>query len=197
MSDQRLQSPASVPPATPAETRNWAELVLHSGCAQCGFAPGGLAPREASERVRHSIPSWQAVLDRPDVQVRPDPTTWSPLEYASHVRDLCRLAPARVAAMVSVDDPTCVDWDQDRAAVDGAYWSQDPAAIRDELTRWALAAAAVLDAVSDSSAERRGRRSDGSSFTVRTFGANLVHEIEHHVHDVDGSQPRYVQQQTR
>ncbi len=39
-------------------------------------------------------------------------------------------------------------------------------------------------AVRDDQWDLRGTRSNGSKFTVATLGIYLVHDIEHHLHDV-------------
>ena len=165
---------------------NWAS-VLRDGCHECGFTARGITPAVTAARVGTAIEPWRAVLRRADAQTRPTVTTWSPVEYACHVRDLCRLVPARLAMMVSFDDPVFDNWDQDRAAIHGDYRSQNPERLLHEFTGWAVAAASVFAAVPDRQWTCSGRRSDGVRFTVLTLGANFLHEIEHHLQDVGGN----------
>ena len=170
------------------ETRNWT-FVLTTGCPECGFDAGGLTPAEAAARVRRALPGWASVLLRPDASTRPAPDVWSPVEYAAHVRDLCRLLPARLATMLSFDDPEFANWDQDAAAA--GYGSLPPDAVAADLAAWAEAAAAALSAApSDGPAlERTGRRSDGTRLTAAELCATFVHEVEHHLNDVGGARP--------
>ena len=76
------------------------------------------------------------------------------------------------------------NWDQDATAVQSRYGEQDPAAVADELTAAATALADRLDTVSGTQWQRRGRRSDGASFTIDTFSRYLLHDVEHHAWDV-------------
>ena len=69
------------------------------------------------DRVRAGIPVWRDVLSGADAARRPDESTWSPLEYACHVRDVCHLFDERLLLMLEQDDPVFPDWDQDEAAV--------------------------------------------------------------------------------
>ena len=69
------------------------------------------------------------MLARPDAARRPEPSTWSPLEYACHVRDVCRLFEQRLRLMLTQDAPTFDNWDQDETAVADRYGEQDPATV--------------------------------------------------------------------
>ena len=80
-----MDEPAAIEP----ETKDWT-AVITAGCAECGFDPA-VPVTDIGSRVRTTIPQWSAVLSRPDAAVRPQPTVWSPLEYASHVRDVARV----------------------------------------------------------------------------------------------------------
>ena len=75
-----------------------------------------------------SVPRWQAALAEPGVGIRPDGSTWSVLEYAAHVRDLCRVFETRLRLMLDQDNPDFPDWDQDAAAVEGhtPAWIRSP-----------------------------------------------------------------------
>ncbi|SCG43550.1 DinB family protein [Micromonospora inositola] len=170
-----------LPPAITPETADWT-FVITEGCAECGFSPQEVT--STGERLRATIPSWQAALARDDASVRPSPTVWSPVEYACHVRDTCRIFRGRLELMLREDDPVFANWDQDATAVEEGYFHQAPAEVADQLTAEAEATAAAFDAVRADQWERPGRRSNGSVFTVRTFAVYFLHDIEHHVHDV-------------
>ena len=64
---------------------------------------------------------------------RPDDSTWSPLEYACHVRDVHRVYAGRVGRMLAEDDPYYENWDQDATAIEDRYAEQDPATVAGEL----------------------------------------------------------------
>ena len=113
------------------------------------------------------------------------PSTWSPLEYACHVRDVHRVFSDRLRAMIDEDTPHYDNWDQDVTAVEDRYGEQDPATVADELGEAARTVAAQYDAVGDEPTwQRAGLRSDGSEFTVDTLGRYHLHDVVHHAWDV-------------
>lgn len=167
------------------DTKDWT-WVIDRPCPECGFDPAGLEPAAVASRLRTNAAAWPAVLERPGVRIRPDDATWSPLEYAAHVRDVFRLYRQRLALMLEQDDPVYPNWDQDETAVAERYNEQDPRAVASELVDAAAALAEDFDALQAGQWQRRGRRSDGASFTVQTFATYLVHDAEHHRWDVRG-----------
>jgi hypothetical protein len=169
------------PPAVPPETADWT-FVIDKGCTQCGFSAQDV--ESTGDRLRATVPQWREALSREDASERPAPTVWSPVEYACHARDTCRIFRDRLELMLRADNPTFANWDQDAAAVEGDYFHQTPATVADELAAEAGATAAAFAAVRPDQWERPGRRSNGSLFTVRTFAIYFLHDIEHHIHDV-------------
>ena len=160
--------------------------MLERPCPECGYDAASVRPPEVKNRVYANGSAWQQVLRRPDVTARPAPDVWSPLEYACHVRDVHRIFGLRVWLMLSEDDPEFDDWDQDRAALDGRYAEQDPAAVAAELAEAAGEVSQVYAAVLPEQWARSGRRSNGSVFTVESIGRYHLHDVEHHLFDVSG-----------
>ncbi len=107
------------------------------------------------------------------------------LEYACHVRDVYRLYDERLRLMLTLDDPTYPNWDQDVTAVDDRYNEQDPARVAIELADAARGLADRFAAVTDAEWGRTGTRSDGARFTVDSFARYLMHDPVHHLHDVE------------
>ncbi len=134
--------------------------------------------------IRQNAAAWPAVLDRADAALRPDDHTWSPLEYAAHVRDVCRLFAERLHRILDEEDPLLDNWDQDATAIFERYDLQVPRTVAGELTAAASGVADAFAAVPADASHRTARRSDGPSFTVETFGAYFLHDIVHHRHDV-------------
>ena len=89
------------------------------------------------------------MLRQPNATKRPDEQTWSPLEYACHVRDVHLLFGERLDLMLEQDEPTFANWDQDVTAVEERYDLQDPAVVGPELVAAAEAVAARYDAIRD------------------------------------------------
>lgn len=172
-------SPMPVPP----ETRDWLH-VLDAGCDECGWRP--LEATDVADALASAVPRWRRVLDRPDATERPAPTTWSPVEYACHVRDMVRLLGERTSAMLAADDPQFENWDGDVKAVELDYFSVPPGRIALDLERRVGKTAAVLRTVTGAQWQRRGHRSDGVGFTVASLAQFMAHEVAHHLKDVHG-----------
>lgn len=169
-------------PATPTpDDKDWT-FVITQGCPDCGFTPTPVG--EVGPRVRAGIEAWRERLSRADARDRPTETTWSPLEYGAHVRDVCELFRARLALMLTEENPTFANWDQDQAALEGRYWTLDPAVVADEYADEATKTAAAFDEVTPDQWGRRSLRSNGSEFTVETFASYFLHDLVHHAHDV-------------
>lgn len=165
------------------DTKNWT-WVVERACPECGFDASVVSFMEIPGLLRANASRWGAVLERADVRIRPDESTWSPLEYAAHVRDVFRVFTGRFALMLAEDDPAFANWDQDATAIAERYGEQDPAVVNAELLAVAEESAATLEAIPDAALSRTGRRSDGSVFTVESLARYFVHDPTHHLWDV-------------
>jgi hypothetical protein len=169
----------------PPDTKDWT-WVLGRPCPECGFDTSSFPRERVGALLRENAAAWPAVLAGESVTVRPDPQTWSALEYGCHVRDVFRLYDHRLQLMLSHDDPLYENWDQDEAAVAQRYAEQDPAEVATQLLAAASTLADRFDGVHGEQWLRPGRRSDGVSFTVETFGRYFIHDPVHHLFDVTG-----------
>ena len=167
------------------DTKNWT-WVIDRPCPECGYDAALHPDASIAASIRANAAAWPAVLRRANVRVRPNDSTWSPLEYAAHVRDVLRIYRERLALMLDTDDPLYPNWDQDATAIAERYNEQDPAEVATELADAASALAAAFDAVSIAGWQRVGRRSDGAEFTVSSLSKYLLHDLEHHRWDVAG-----------
>jgi hypothetical protein len=68
--------------------------------------------------------------------------------------------------------------------VDDRYDGQDPPTVVSELASNAETLADRLDGLSASDWERKGRRSDGASFTIDSIARYMIHDPIHHLWDV-------------
>lgn len=173
------------PQAPEPDDKDWT-WTLRRPCPECGFDTAGIEPVAIPALVRDAASRWPDVLARPDATARPAPRTWSPLEYACHVRDVHRVFRERLELMLAEDDPAFANWDQDATALDERYWEQDPAVVAIEVTETGEALADAYTRVSDDQWNRTGVRSNGSTFTVESLGRYLLHDLFHHVWDVHG-----------
>jgi hypothetical protein len=167
------------------DTKDWT-WVLQRPCPECAFDASAATPATAPDVVTSMLPRWRTALQRPDVALRPNDDTWSVLEYACHVRDVFTLFDQRLTLMLTDDDARFDNWDQDQAAVEKNYASADPAAVGAELTAAGERIAASFAGVPETHWGRKGTRSNGSEFTVLTFAQYFLHDVVHHLHDVEG-----------
>jgi len=177
--------PGSLPIVTIVpDTKDWT-WVLDRTCPECGFDTRAFPKEQIPSLLRENAAQWHRVLSgRGDLRRRPRPDRWSPLEYACHVRDVCRIYTQRLDLLLTRDDPTFPNWDQDATAVADRYQEQDPATVAEELTAAAQRLAAAFEAVTGDQWRRPGGRSDGPRFTVETFGRYFLHDPVHHLYDV-------------
>ncbi|HET8879575.1 MAG TPA: DinB family protein [Arthrobacter sp.] len=167
------------------DDKDWT-WVLSRPCPECGFDAAASTPATAPGQLASMLPRWRAVLRRPDATERPDPDTWSALEYACHVRDVFTVFDHRLDLMLTTDGARFGNWDQDQAAVDQDYAAADPAEVSAALTAEGEQVAASFSRVPVQDWDRTGLRSNGSSFTVLTLAQYFLHDVVHHLHDVDG-----------
>ena len=167
------------------DTKNWT-WVIERPCPECGFDASDYRDGTVAEAVRITTASWPAVLARADARVRPNDSTWSALEYGAHVRDVLKLYRERIGLMLSQDDPLYANWDQDATAIADRYNEQDPAVVTAELTDAGLELAEDFEGIDADGWQRRGRRSDGATFTVSSISRYLLHDLIHHQADVRG-----------
>ncbi|ADX72770.1 DinB family protein [Pseudarthrobacter phenanthrenivorans] len=171
-------------PIVPDE-KDWT-WVLTRPCPECSFDASTVTPSTVPGSIENMLPRWRAVLRRPDAVERPDDHTWSPLEYACHVRDVFSLFDQRLNLMLDSDDARFQDWDQDRTAIEKDYAGADPAVVSAELTAEGKQAAESFAGVREAEWGRKGLRSNGSEFTVLTLAQYFLHDVVHHLHDVNG-----------
>ena len=167
------------------DDKDWT-WVLARPCPECSFDSSTVTPSTVPGSIENMLPRWRAVLRRPDAAERPDDSTWSALEYACHVRDVLSLFDQRLNLMLDSDDARFADWDQDRTAVEKDYANADPALVSAELAAEGKQAAESFAAVRGSEWDRKGLRSNGSEFTVLTLSRYFLHDLVHHLHDVNG-----------
>jgi len=171
-------------PIVPDE-KDWT-WVLTRPCPECSFDASTVTPSTVPGSIDSMLPRWRAVLRRPNAAERPDEHTWSALEYACHVRDVFSLFDQRLNLMLDSDDARFDNWDQDQTAIDKDYANADTAVVSAELTAEGKQAAESFAAVREAEWGRRGLRSNGSEFTVLTLSQYFLHDVIHHLHDVDG-----------
>ena len=165
------------------DTKNWT-WVLERPCPDCGFDAATIEVADVGAATRSMAESWRRCLAGPDVTVRAQADRWSVLEYACHVRDVFRLFDHRLELMLTFDDPTFENWDQDATAIADDYASQAPAEVAAQLIDAANRVADRFDSVQPHQYGRTGVRSDGAVFTIESFARYFLHDPLHHLWDV-------------
>lgn len=165
------------------DTKDWT-WVLQRPCPECGFDVRDFPREEIGAMIRGNAEQWQEVLEHPNVRQRPSDDVWSALEYACHVRDVFRLYDHRLKLMLEESNAAYPNWDQDEAAISGAYGRAEPTVVATELTDSATSLADRFETVEGDDWTRTGERSDGANFTIESFARYLIHDPIHHLHDV-------------
>jgi len=172
------------PPSIAPDDKNWT-WVLERACPECGFDPAEHPRERIGAEIRAIAAAFDRHLGAQRVRDRPSPQVWSALEYGCHVRDVFELFHRRLNLMLEQDAPEFANWDQDETAVAERYDLQDPEAVRSRLVQAAAGLADRYDGVTGDQWARTGFRSDGSAFTVESFGTYLLHDPLHHLWDVE------------
>lgn len=168
------------------DTKDWT-WVLREPCDECGLEAGTVVPELIPQMLRDNAGEWQAVRARTDADwwtQRPNAQTWSPLEYAAHVRDVHGVFAERLGLMQTEEDPTFPNWDQDAAAIKGNYAQEDADQVLAELRERAEPVAERYQRLSRDQWQRTGRRSDGAQFTAVTLAQYHLHDVIHHLGDI-------------
>ncbi len=167
------------------DDKDWT-WVLREPCPECAFVAADVDPSCVGAVIGTHVERWQRVLARPGATTRAQVDRWSDLEYACHVRDVFRVFAGRIDQMLAEDPAHFANWDQDAAALEHDYAHADPTRVEVELAVEGRRLTDSLSRVGDGDWQRRGLRSNGSEFTTATLAQYLLHDLEHHLVDVDG-----------
>ena len=160
-------------------------------CDECGFVYDDLAPGEIPAAIRAFAKRYRAPLTRflPGedgdslVRERPAAATWSPLEYAAHVRDVFASYHGWITQCVTEERPVLEGPGPDEAAELRRYNEDDPVVVADALAANAERLASTVESVPDDGWDRIGLRRDEER-TVLFSARRAVHEGSHHLLDI-------------
>jgi hypothetical protein len=163
-------------------------------CPECGLQYDPISPSDAIAAVRSFPRRYREALfgftddieEDPEAVVRrrPDPTTWSALEYTAHVRDVLDWTTDALIRMNREREPTIDASDPDRRAIGDRYNQQDPATVLEQLGERAERLASALRDIDPAEWGRIGHFPWGDR-DMLTTARNAVHEGAHHLRDVD------------
>ena len=164
--------------------------ALTDPCPECRFDPSSVddVAGEIEDLGRKYAAPLTRYLPGEDgialLRTRPDPETWSPLEYACHVRDVLRLFDQRTQAMVAEPGVRFDWWDEEAAVTEDDYAGQDPATVAEEISAACSSYAATLRALGADQLAATGENRDGEVFTVDGLARYGLHEAKHHQLDI-------------
>lgn len=170
------------------EDKDWT-WILERPCPECGFDAANADIATLGAEIRSVAARWRRILGGGEiVSQRPPadgPPVWSALEYGAHVRDVFEKFVERLTLLLTQDDPTFLNWDQDATAIEKNYAGDDPAKVAYSLAVHAGKAADLVEKVRPEEWSRSGTRSNGSPFTVDSLIRYMVHDPVHHLWDVE------------
>jgi hypothetical protein len=158
-------------------------------CGQCGFVYEDLPLDEVGPSMRGFARRYRAALDgiaQAVASERPEPSVWSALEYACHVRDVLLVQRDRVVLAHVVECPQPAPMSRDERVSICRYDAQSMADVLDQLAMACELCALVFEGLS---AEALAKEIIYNFPTpvVRDLGwvgRHTVHEGVHHLKDV-------------
>ena len=159
------------------------------GCAECGFVYGAIPRESIADAVRTVASQYRArLVDRDPAQVRrrPQPDTWSPLEYAAHVRDVLGVQRERAALALRVNRPVFESMRPEELVLERSYAHDDPASVVDRIEHGADLLASLFESLSDAEWTRTGVYNwpAPAARDLVWIGRHTVHELAHHLLDI-------------
>jgi hypothetical protein len=156
-------------------------------CPSCGLDYASLSIPDAVAAIM-AMPADAAAavaaFDAIALRVRPEPGTWSAVEYLCHLRDVVVTTTVRLHRARTEDHPALEPMLNDLRARRFRYIDADPQAVLAELRR-------VVGGVSDEIARigadgwtRTVTRLPGEERTVRWLVRHAAHECRHHLADI-------------
>jgi len=161
-------------------------------CPDCGLDYDTIFPGDALVAVRSFPRRYRALLttleqeDDPHsiLRRRPEPGTWSALEYTAHLADVLDELATRIRRVVVEDHPTVHAWDPDQRAAEARYAEQNREQVLAALEAACARLAGVLDGVDPGDWNRTGTMDWGERDAL-TLARDAVHEGAHHLRDLE------------
>ncbi|MFI9405321.1 DinB family protein [Nocardia sp. NPDC052316] len=126
------------------------------------------------------------LTDSPKLRRRPEPDTWSPLEYACHMRDVLLVQRERALAARRGTTPDATPMGRDERVEHDGYADQKPSDVGRQLRDAAQLFANVLERLSGDDWERTLIYSypEPQERSLRWLALHTLHELRHHLLDM-------------
>jgi hypothetical protein len=129
------------------------------------------------------IRALQEAAGNDGLRTRPSVGVWSPLEYATHMRDVLALFTKRVLAILSRYEPELEVVSHDQLVDTGGYNRLDPLVVGQQIQDASRRLAGILNDLGPADFARRGFR-DGEERTLLEIAQRAAHESQHHLLDI-------------
>ena len=159
-------------------------------CPECGLVYDAISPQDVVQTLRSFPRRYREVIgpfldDDEVLRRRPNPSTWSALEYTAHVADILEAMTPQLIEVVQKDNPHITDpLDQDARAVERGYNDMEPSDVLEWLSRSATTAAETCAGFSPDDWNRKAEFPYGQRELIDVV-RNMVHEGVHHLRDVE------------
>lgn len=156
-------------------------------CGECGFAYALTAPEVVARLAdgEGRLSGIVAALGPERLERSPGAGVWTAREYIAHVVDWAEITDERIRRILNEDRPTLESYDQDLLATERAYATWDMAATLERYGRALDSIGRALDGVSAEDWRRVAFRDEVGEVPLGLFANDLVHELEHHLDDVE------------
>lgn len=157
-------------------------------CAECGFEYHLDEAELAGVAIVAGISELAELITDPasNVRSRSEPHTWSPLEYACHVRDVLIVQRERVLLARRRERPSFEPMGRDERVDHDGYSEQEPADVARQLTDTSRLFANVLSRLGPGDWDLTGVYSfpTPAMRSLRWVAVHTLHEVNHHLGDV-------------
>lgn len=158
-------------------------------CQECGFDYEALIPQEAAKLFKPHAVAVSALLwgrDDTSLRARPEPSVWSAIEYACHVRDVLLMQRERIYLTLVEDTPRFAPMYRDQRVENAGYAHEDTQELTEELAVAANLMTKVFRGLSDEHLARHCifGYPESSERDLSWVIRHTAHEVVHHEMDV-------------
>ncbi len=159
-------------------------------CDECGYQYASTPRQDIAPTFRALAQTYsERLMEGGDdaLRSRPQPQTWSALEYACHVRDVLAVQRERIQLALAEDEPTFTPMGRDELVVERRYNAQQPKVVAQEITSAAEDLATSVEALDGPGWARTAVYAwpAPAVHTLEWVGRHTVHELIHHLLDID------------
>ena len=160
-----------------------------SRCDECGFDYEAADDPEIPRLLESEVAEICALLSQTEdakLRIRTQPTVWSPLEYACHVRDVLLVQRDRALLALVEDTPSFIPMYRDERVVNAGYGFERVAEVSEELR---VAARLISKLAAGLTREQLARGCiynfpEPAERDVGWVFRHTLHEVVHHKKDI-------------